>query len=158
MCKSSWDMHSIREALLIWATSDMYQSQLLEASCITLFPSWNKGPGDVTVSRTFASVCMYLSGISGKTAPSSFQDQAHNSTSIPSIHSVPTAPLLNTAQSQGASAGGLYVQGINDDARVNRLSLPIASFPSRRVIVLRRQHLRQGTSGSYITASQPNPG
>ena len=110
----------------------MYQSQLLEASCIRLFPSCNRGPGDVTVSRTFASVCMYLSGISDKTSPTLFQDQNHNTTHSPSVHSVPTAPLLNTAQLQGASGGGLHAQSGHDGIRVNRLSIPIASFPGRR--------------------------
>ena len=112
----------------------------------------------MTVSRTFASVCMSLSGISSKIAPSSFQDQGHNSTSIPSIHSVPAAPLLNTSRSQGASAGGLYVQGSNDDASVNRLALPIASFPGSRVAELRRQHLSEDISSLHIAASQSNPG
>ena len=44
---------------LIWSTRDVYQSQLLEASCIKLFPSCNRDPGDVTVIQTFAAVCMY---------------------------------------------------------------------------------------------------
>ena len=50
---------------LIWATRDLYQSQLLEASCIKLFPSCNRGPGDITISQTFAAVCMYLAGYRG---------------------------------------------------------------------------------------------
>ena len=51
-----------------------------------------------------------------------------------------------------------YLQGTNDDASVNRLALPIASFPGSRVAELHRQQLNENNSSSHITTSQPNPG
>ena len=51
----------------------------------------------------------------------------------------------------------MFGTAMMDGASVNRLAPPIASFPGSRVAELRRQHLNGNSSGSRITASQPNP-
>ena len=122
-------------ARLIWTTRDVYQSQLLEAACIKLFPSCNRGPGDVTVSQTFASVCMHLAGFKGKADSSSLQGQAHNPMTNSSVSSVTTAPMH---QSQGAPAG---VQDSNDVVSGIGLVASVASSIDRRHVELRAQTL-----------------
>ena len=84
---------------LIWATKDVYQSQLLEASCIKLFPSCNRGPGDIAVSQTFASVCMHLAGVKDVADLSTRDAQGQTST-----NSMTTDPVHIRAQLQGAHA------------------------------------------------------
>ena len=131
-------------ARLIWTTRDVYQSQLLEAACIKLFPSCNRGPGDVTVSQTFASVCMHLAGFKGN---ADFSSPMTNS----SVSSVTTAPMY---MSQGVPAGA---QDINDVVSGTGLVTSVASSIDSRQVELHIQHLNVSSSMSHITASQPQP-
>ena len=132
------------KARLIWTTRDVYQSQLLEAACIKLFPSCNRGPGDVAVSQTFASVCMYLAGFKGNADSSSPMTNS-------SVNSISTAPVY---QSQGASAGA---QDSNDVVSSTGPVPSVASAIDSRQVELRTQQLNVSSSAAHITASQPQP-
>ena len=111
---------------LIWATRDVYQSQLLEASCIKLFPSCNRGPGDVAVSQTFASVCMHLAGVRNTADLSSRDVQGHTS-----IDSTTMDPVHIMAQPQGAHAD---IQASNNVVNVANLTPPADGFISSMMV------------------------
>ena len=135
---------------LIWATRDVYQSQLLEASCIKLFPSCNRGPGDVAVSQTFASVCMRLAGVRNTADLSSRDVQGHTS-----IGSTTVDPVHSMAQPQGAHADA---QTSNNVVDVANPIPPADVFIGSRIVDWRMQHLNVNNSDSHITLSQPNQG
>ena len=132
-------------ARLIWSTRDVYQTQLLEAACIKLFPSCNRGPGDVTVSQTFASVCMYLVGFKGSTGSSS------HTASSPPVNSVDTDPV------QQLRVPSADVQG-RDHVISSIRSVPITpGIISNRQVDPFAQQPPVGNSVNNVAASQPLP-
>ena len=92
-----------REDRLLWATRYLYISQLVETSCIKLFLSCNQGPGDVSVSRMFASFCVHLAGINDKISMPLLQDHTQ-ATHISSVINVAASLLVDTASWSAADA------------------------------------------------------
>ena len=132
-------------ARLIWSTRDVYQSQLLEASCIKLFPSCNRGPGDVTVSQTFASVCMHLVGYKGSDNSSSHMINP------PPVSSITMVPVQQTL---GPSADAQS----SDNVTSSIGPVPAApSIISNRRVEPSTQQPNVDNSVSNIVASQPLP-
>ena len=136
-------------AKLIWSTRDVYQTKLLVASCIKLFPSCNRGPGDVTVSQTFASVCMYLVGFKGGSSSSS---HATGSTPVNSVGtnqiqqlpvSLPDAQVSDHVTSSIDSGSVPIIPGIISNRQVD----PFVQQPHVGSSV--------GSSVSNIAVSQP---
>ena len=115
-------------------------------SCIKLFPSCNRGPGDVTVSQTFASVCMYLVGYKGSTDLSTHMTNSSVINSVSSIPTIPTQqPLDVPTDAQGSNS-------VSDSATHVMNSQPLP----RRVAEIRRDERAsssQPVDGGHILNS-----
>ena len=132
-------------AKLIWSTRDVYQTKLLEASCIKLFPSCNRGTGDVTVSQTFASFCLYLVGFKGGTSSSSHATGSPpvNSIGVDQIQQLPVSPADAQVRDHGTSSIGSGSVPITLGIINNR---QVDSF-------VQQPHV--GSSNNSIAVSQP---
>ena len=104
------------EAKLIWKTHSKYESQLVEASCISQFPSCNISKGEIRVSHAMASFTTHIAGLRKQLGNNTSPNGLGSTTSLlpppAPTHALPThfsctpaSPTVGLPLSQPTSSG-----------------------------------------------------